>query len=98
MCKVLTTVGQILDIPKARAHMDVYFSRMKQLTKSPNAIRVCISCCMFVAVYSMSDSGFANERTSRMSLKRAQVDSPEPEGRAYDDRCPSRSGTCSKLA
>ncbi|KAI0629420.1 armadillo-type protein [Trametes polyzona] len=36
LCKLLTTVGQILDTPKARAHMDVYFSRMKGLTKSPN--------------------------------------------------------------
>ncbi|KAL0571793.1 hypothetical protein V5O48_010167 [Marasmius crinis-equi] len=36
LCKLLTTVGQSLDTPKARAHMDVYFSRMKELTKSLN--------------------------------------------------------------
>ncbi|TFK74623.1 hypothetical protein BDN72DRAFT_788870 [Pluteus cervinus] len=36
LCKLLTTVGQSLDTPKARAHMDVYFSRMKELTKSGN--------------------------------------------------------------
>ena len=36
LCKLLTTVGQILDTPKAHAHMDIYFSRMKELTKSPN--------------------------------------------------------------
>lgn len=36
LCKLLTTVGALLDTPKARAHMDVYFSRMKELTKSPN--------------------------------------------------------------
>ncbi|OBZ69113.1 hypothetical protein A0H81_10700 [Grifola frondosa] len=36
LCKLLTTVGQILDTPKARAHMAVYFSRMKELCKSPN--------------------------------------------------------------
>ena len=34
--KLLTTVGQILDTPKARARMDVYFSLMQELTKSPN--------------------------------------------------------------
>ena len=34
LCKLLTTVGSSLDTPKARAHMDVYFSRMKELTKS----------------------------------------------------------------
>lgn len=36
LCKLLTTVGALLDTPKARAHMDIYFSRMKELTKSPN--------------------------------------------------------------
>ena len=36
LCKLLTTVGALLDTVKARAHMDVYFSRMKELTKSLN--------------------------------------------------------------
>ena len=31
---LLMTVGNILDTQKARAHMDVYFSRMKELKKS----------------------------------------------------------------
>ncbi|THH03389.1 hypothetical protein EW145_g6297 [Phellinidium pouzarii] len=36
LCKLLTTVGQALDTSKARGHMDVYFSRMKELAKSNN--------------------------------------------------------------
>ena len=36
LCQLLRTVGQLLDVPKARAHMDVYFSRMKELCKSTN--------------------------------------------------------------
>ncbi|EIM85126.1 uncharacterized protein STEHIDRAFT_81994 [Stereum hirsutum FP-91666 SS1] len=36
LCKLMTTVGAILDTQKAHAHMDVYFARMKELTKSPN--------------------------------------------------------------
>ena len=36
LCLLLRTVGQLLDVPKARAHMDVYFSRMKELCKSTN--------------------------------------------------------------
>ncbi|PFH52156.1 hypothetical protein AMATHDRAFT_57504 [Amanita thiersii Skay4041] len=36
LCKLLTTVGSLLDTQKARAHMDVYFQRMKELTSSPN--------------------------------------------------------------
>ncbi|KAH7928676.1 hypothetical protein BV22DRAFT_1126335 [Leucogyrophana mollusca] len=36
LCQLLKTVGQILDNPKARAHMDVYFTRMKEFGKSTN--------------------------------------------------------------
>ncbi|KAG2335635.1 ARM repeat-containing protein [Suillus weaverae] len=36
LCQLLKTVGQLLDTPKARAHMDVYFARMKELGKSLN--------------------------------------------------------------
>ncbi|KAL0565162.1 hypothetical protein V5O48_016868 [Marasmius crinis-equi] len=39
LCELLVTVGGTLDTPKARAHMDVYFSRMKELTKHPNIQR-----------------------------------------------------------
>ncbi|OJA15320.1 hypothetical protein AZE42_12803 [Rhizopogon vesiculosus] len=36
LCQLLKTVGQLVDTPKARAHMDVYFTRMKELGKSTN--------------------------------------------------------------
>ncbi|KAG2366186.1 armadillo-type protein [Suillus spraguei] len=36
LCQLLKTVGQLLDTPKAHAHMDVYFTRMKELSKSYN--------------------------------------------------------------
>jgi len=36
LCKLLTTVGSLLDTRKARAHLDVYFSRMRELTKNKN--------------------------------------------------------------
>ncbi|KAI6046354.1 hypothetical protein EDC04DRAFT_2888042 [Pisolithus marmoratus] len=36
LCQLLRAVGQLLDVPKARAHMDVYFQRMRELCKSPN--------------------------------------------------------------
>ncbi|KAJ6593442.1 hypothetical protein B0H19DRAFT_976189 [Mycena capillaripes] len=36
LCKLISTVGLLLDTQKARAHMDVYFSRMKELCKSTN--------------------------------------------------------------
>ncbi|KAJ7072703.1 armadillo-type protein [Mycena amicta] len=34
LCKLISNVGLLLDTQKARAHMDVYFSRMKELAKS----------------------------------------------------------------
>ncbi|KAF8161711.1 armadillo-type protein [Mycena galopus ATCC 62051] len=36
LCKLLSTAGFLLDTPKARAPMDEYFSRMKELGKSNN--------------------------------------------------------------
>jgi translation initiation factor 4G len=36
LCMLLITVGSLLDTPKARAHFDVYFSRMRELTKNKN--------------------------------------------------------------
>ncbi|KAL5483163.1 hypothetical protein ACEPAI_8392 [Sanghuangporus weigelae] len=36
LCKLLSTVGQALDTSKARGHMDVYFTRMKELARSSN--------------------------------------------------------------
>jgi translation initiation factor 4G len=57
LCKLLSTVGAILDTNKARAHMDVYFSRMKELIKSPNVssrmqfmLQVCIVTLCFLFV------------------------------------------------
>ncbi|KAG0357060.1 hypothetical protein BG005_003980 [Podila minutissima] len=34
LCKLMTTVGLQLDRPEAKAHMDVYFARMTELTKN----------------------------------------------------------------
>ncbi|KZV84795.1 hypothetical protein EXIGLDRAFT_776164 [Exidia glandulosa HHB12029] len=36
ICKLLTTVGQLLDTSKARSDMDIYFKRMCDLSESPN--------------------------------------------------------------
>ncbi|KAH6913519.1 armadillo-type protein [Coprinopsis sp. MPI-PUGE-AT-0042] len=34
LCTLLNTVGHLLDTPKAQGHMDIYFSRMEDLTKN----------------------------------------------------------------
>ncbi|KAG8949379.1 hypothetical protein FRC04_008614 [Tulasnella sp. 424] len=38
LCKLLTTVGQALDTPKAKSHMDIYFGRMQMLADNPNVV------------------------------------------------------------
>jgi translation initiation factor 4G len=35
LCRLLTTVGKGLDNPKAKQHMDIYFSRMNLIANSP---------------------------------------------------------------
>ena len=34
LCRLLATVGKLLDHPRARAHMDIYFARMQEVGKS----------------------------------------------------------------
>ncbi|KAF8346048.1 armadillo-type protein [Amanita rubescens] len=36
LCELMTTVGPILDAPRARAHMDVHFQRMKEVAQNPS--------------------------------------------------------------
>ncbi|KAG8928199.1 hypothetical protein FRC01_006322 [Tulasnella sp. 417] len=36
LCELLMTVGQVLDTPKAKGHMDIYFGRMQMLADNPN--------------------------------------------------------------
>ncbi|KAI5995378.1 hypothetical protein EDC04DRAFT_2801977 [Pisolithus marmoratus] len=36
LCQLLRTIGQPLDVPKASAHMDAYFQKMRELCKSTN--------------------------------------------------------------
>ena len=36
LCQLLKTAGQLLDVPKARVPMDMYFAQMNELCKGPN--------------------------------------------------------------
>ena len=36
LCRLLATVGELLDKPQARARMDIYFARIKELWRSSN--------------------------------------------------------------
>jgi translation initiation factor 4G len=57
LCKLLATVGQTLDTPKAKNHMDIYFSRMKELAhggKISSRIQFMILVCTFILFLSLS--------------------------------------------
>ena len=54
--ELLFTVGSLLDTPKARAHLDVYFSRMRELTKNKNVNArtvFILQVCIYIPVHSM---------------------------------------------
>ena len=36
LCELLTTVGSVLDTPKDRPRLDLYFSHMRELTENEN--------------------------------------------------------------
>lgn len=36
LCKLMMTIGRVLDAPKAKNYMDAYFKRMKTLTQNTN--------------------------------------------------------------
>jgi translation initiation factor 4G len=87
LCRLLTTVGRLLDNPKARAHMDIYFTRMKELGKSSNVAprmqfmlqvsftvyaRPIASSCLF----SRTLSSYANGSGSQGTKLRLQLRSP----------------------
>ncbi|ETS62362.1 hypothetical protein PaG_03447 [Moesziomyces aphidis] len=38
LCKLMTTVGKLLDSEKARGHMDIYFQRMNEMSKNEVSI------------------------------------------------------------
>lgn len=78
LCTLLTTVGQSLDTPKARAHINVYFSRMKELVKSPY-LNLRMQRMLQVSVYSDSTVYAASDLkltlfTFRMSWSCASAD------------------------
>ena len=54
--ELLFTVGSLLDTPKARAHLDVYFSRMRELTKNKNVNArtvFILQVCVYIPVHPM---------------------------------------------
>lgn len=48
LCRLLTTVGKLLETPQARARMDVYFARVKELSES-SLVAVRIKCILQVS-------------------------------------------------
>jgi len=74
LCKLLTTVGSLLDTQKARAHLDVYFSRMRELTKNKNVnSRMMFMLQVSVTIPSCPSLTLAETPPFRMSSSSANV-------------------------
>ncbi|KAJ7350760.1 hypothetical protein DFH08DRAFT_695670, partial [Mycena albidolilacea] len=69
LCKLLSAVGFLLDTAKARAHIDVYFSCMKELGKSNNVS----SRMQFILLFVFQD---VIELRERKWIARTQVAAP----------------------
>ncbi|KIY45095.1 ARM repeat-containing protein [Fistulina hepatica ATCC 64428] len=65
LSELLSTVGRLLDVPKAKSHVDIYFTRMTEVTKSPN-----VSSCMQLMLQNVI------ELRQRNWIARNQVASP----------------------
>lgn len=51
LCKLLTTVGKLLDTQRAGPHMDIYFARMRELSRNPKVnsrmqYMLLVRCCL----------------------------------------------------
>jgi hypothetical protein len=74
LCKLLTTVGSLLETPKARAHLDVYFSRMRKLTENKNVnsrMKFMLQVSVTRLLMSLPDAGLRH--SFRMSSTSANV-------------------------
>ncbi|KAG2043918.1 armadillo-type protein [Suillus americanus] len=82
LCQLLKTVGQLLDTPKARAHMDVYFTRMKELGKSLNvSSRIQF---MLQDVIELRDRGWMSRNAAPMTI--ATIHVPAAKGKAAAEK------------
>ncbi|KAG9027251.1 hypothetical protein FRB95_007968 [Tulasnella sp. JGI-2019a] len=61
LCMLLTTVGKMVDTPKAKYHMDIYFVRMNVLAKNP-AVEIRFQ-RMLLAVIELRICGWNAEQT-----------------------------------
>lgn len=79
LCRLLTTVGKGLDNPKAKQHMDIYFSRMNLIANSPKVssrIRFMILVSLFAKTthsftWLIADVSRPSHRTSSISARLA---------------------------
>lgn len=72
LCKLMTTVGKLLDTEKARGHMDVYFQRMKEMSKNEAAINSRMR-FMLIDVIELRESGWVPRHDNSAPKTIAQI-------------------------
>ncbi|KAH9976152.1 armadillo-type protein [Lactifluus volemus] len=73
LCTLLWTIGRLLDTVKARAHIDVYFSRMREWTKNKHVNEYMIS--MLQEIFELRERKWVPRNTVAMPTTIAQVHS-----------------------
>ena len=80
LCQLLKAVGQLLDVPKAGAHMDMYFARMEELCKGPDVsptmrsmLQVFIHLRVILALFLISLLTIERNRPSRSKMGQYQI-------------------------
>ena len=95
LCRLLATVGKLLDNPKARAHMDIYFTRMKELGRSNNVaprmqfmLQVSFMACVRPAISSHFLAQDLIELRERKWIPRNQVAAPTTIAQVHEEVIP----------
>jgi translation initiation factor 4G len=62
LCKLLTTIGKVLDVPKAKTYMDAYFKRM--LISSRIRYLLLVTCFLTEPIVPTVDTNRSKQRMS----------------------------------
>ncbi|PWN49489.1 hypothetical protein IE53DRAFT_141109 [Violaceomyces palustris] len=72
LCKLMTTVGKLLDTEKARGHIDVYFQRMREMSQNEATINSRMR-FMLLDVIELRESGWVPRRDNSAPKTIAQI-------------------------
>ncbi|PWY99982.1 hypothetical protein BCV70DRAFT_103516 [Testicularia cyperi] len=84
LCKLMTTVGKILDTEKARGHIDIYFTRMKEMSQNEASINSRMR-FMLIDVIELRESGWVPRHDNSAPKTIAQIHADAAKQKAQQD-------------